>query len=482
MRVPLLLSCLLLTLTAVTSLAQDSISVADRILQYPDRIFNVIDRKTADIESKLIQQTDRYLRKLAKQEQKLQRKLSKIDSLAAKEIFGNVTEKYAALSGKLKSVSGKLDRFSNVYSPRLDSLQTSLRFLHANNLLGQSEAVQNRVKELTGKMQGVQGTLNQTDAIKKYLDERKTFLKEKLQQFGMVKELEKFKREVYYYKAQVEEYKNMFENPSRLEEKVLGLLSETKLFRDFFANHSELASIFRLPGSNEPNALASSIPGLQSRSMVMQDLQGRFGSGPNINELVQQNVDNAMAQLNGLKDKLNKLGTGGGELDMPDFKPNSQRTKSFLQRIELGSDMQSVRSTNFFPTTTDMAFTAGYKINDKSIVGLGLSSKIGWGKNIQRITISYEGIGMRSFLDWKIKFGLWMSGGAELNYKSQFTSITILKDFSPWQRSALLGMKKVYQAGKMKGTVSVLYDFLYKQQVPATQPLLFRVGCNFQKR
>jgi len=33
--------------------------------------------------------------------------------------------------------------------------------------------------------------------------------------------------------------------------------------------------------------------------------------------------------------------------------------------------------------------------------------------------------------------------------------------------------------GKMKSQVQLLYDFLWKQQVPVTQPVLFRIGYNF---
>ena len=44
----------------------------------------------------------------------------------------------------------------------------------------------------------------------------------------------------------------------------------------------------------------------------------------------QQNLQAAQGQLNQLKDKLNKLGSnGGGDMDMPDFKPNQQKTKTF---------------------------------------------------------------------------------------------------------------------------------------------------------
>ena len=108
-----------------------------------------------------------------------------------------------------------------------------------------------------------------------------------------------------------------------------------------------------------------------------------------------------------------------------------------------------------------------------------MSYKVGWGKDIRHIAVTHQGMGLRSFADVKIKGGFWLSGGAELNYRSAFNDFTVLDDFSPWQKSALLGVSKKYNIGKKKGNVQLLYDFLYKQQVPVTQPLVFRTGFTF---
>jgi hypothetical protein len=464
--------------------AQEHVSGVDRVLSIPDKLFGTIDSKTAQLEEKLVAQTSNYLRRLAKQEKKLQRKMAKLDSSKAKEVFGDIDARYNQLQQKLTGTSGRWDHFSNVYSGHLDSLQTAFKFLDNNSLLAQTSAVQDKMKKAMGSMSGWQNKLNQTEEIKKILAQRQLYLKEKLGQLGATKAYRKFQQEVYYYKAQVEAYKNIFENPTLLEEKLLSLLSETKFFQNFFANNSALGALFNLPGNSNPVNQAAAIAGLQTRASLQQDLQARLGAGPNINQMVQQNIGNAQSQLNSLKDKLSQLSSnGGGEVDMPDFKPNSNRTKSFLKRIEIGSDMQSIKSNTYFPTTTDFSFSAAYKISDRSKAGIGLSQKIGWGKNIQNIKFSYQGIGFRSFVDIRIKNGgFWISAGGELNYKSQFRDFSILNNFSPWQKSALLGLKKVYQAGKMKGTMSLLYDFLYKNKTPYESPFVFRVGYQFQKK
>ena len=137
-------------------------------------------------------------------------------------------------------------------------------------------------------------------------------------------------------------------------------------------------------------------------------------------------------------------GNGGG--DLPDFKPNMQKTKTFLQRLEYGFNMQFGKTNSLIPGTADLALSAGYKINDKSIIGLGASYKLGMG-TIQNIHFSHQGIGLRSFIDWKLpplfkqmRNGFFISGGYEINHNAGFKNIEQLKNYSAWQRSALLGV------------------------------------------
>lgn len=206
----------------------------------------------------------------------------------------------------------------------------------------------------------------------------------------------------------------------------------------------------------------------------------RFGSIPDVQQVMHQQVQGAKDQLNLLKDKVNKLGGGSTEKEMPDFKPNDQKTKSLLQRLEFGSNLQTVKSNKFFPSTTDVGLSLGYKLNDKSTIGLGGSYKMGWGRDIRHISISHQGIGLRSFVDYKIKGSIWLSGGAEMNYRSQFSNFKILDNYSAWQKSALIGISKKYQVSKkVKGNAQLMYDALWKEQVPRTQALVFRIGYNF---
>src|SRR5690606_34558454 len=124
-------------------------------------------------------------------------------------------------------------------------------------------------------------------------------------------EFKQISKSVYYYQAQVQEYKDILTDPKRLEQKAIQLLSQMPVYQQFMRENSRLASMFRLPGLNngssiDPNAMANALQGLQTRAMI-QDQLGRTISagGHNASQVVQQNVQAANAQLNELKNKIN---------------------------------------------------------------------------------------------------------------------------------------------------------------------------------
>ena len=90
---------------------------------------------------------------------------------------------------------------------------------------------------------------------------------------------------------------------------------------------------------------------------------------------------------------------------------------------------------------------------------------------------SSQGLGLRSFIDWKIKNTYYITGGYEENYLTQFNSIAQLKNRSAWQPSALIGLEKKYKiSGKLQGNLQLLFDALYQNEIPAGQMIKFRVG------
>lgn len=434
-----------------------------------------VSEKVSSLEDKLVKKSVKTLEKLQMSEEKIYNKLLKgKDSLIAKSKLAEVKIKYASMKEAITKPA--ILEKAKQYIPKLDSLSTSLKFLHENSAGG-------KVKDALVKVSSLQGKLDKAEDIKAFIKERRELLKQQLEKLGMLKELKKINKQVYYYAAQIKEYKELLKDSKKLERKTLELLSKTKLFKDFMRKNGMLASFFPMPGGGLDSRTAQTgFAGLQTRSQLNTYLVQTGMTTANPVSQLQGNIQDVQSTIGQLRNKVNQLTGGSNTLDMPDFKPNNQKTKSFLQRLEYGTSFQSQKADRFFPTTSDIGLSVGYKLNDKSIVGIAASYKVGWGRGFDQIRITHQGMGLRSFFDWKIKGSLWITGGYEQNYRTLFNSIEQLRNLSAWQQSGLLGISKniSLKTKILKQTkLQLLWDFLSYQQLPRTQPLVFRVGYSF---
>lgn len=436
----------------------------------PQKLAASISKSTDKLQQKILKKSEKVLTSMQRQEEKIYKKmLDGKDSLLAKAKLNEVKEKYASMKSGLRApaIANKVKQFI----PRLDSLNTSLKFLQESGMGG-------KVKDALAKTASLQDKFQQAEEVKKFIKDRREQLKQQLGKLGVVKQLKQINKQVYYYAAQVREYKEILNDPKKIERKAMELLSKTKPWKDFFKKNSLLASMFRIPEDNMNSSVATSLTGLQARVQVNQLIQQQISvGGQNVQQQFEQNIQNGQAQLQVLKDKISQFGQNNGDGEMPDFKPNNQKTKPFLKRLEYGGNIQTQKASNYFPAASDIGFSIGYKINDKSIIGVGGSYKIGLGNGWRDIRFSSQGIGIRSFIDWKIKGSFYLSGGYEQNYRSTFDNYSELRDLSKWQQSGLLGLSRKYKVSKkINGKAQLLWDFMSYQQVPRTQPVIFRIG------
>jgi len=475
-----------LVLTIGFLLGFSGLHCQDSLLKMPRGYLEKVSSKASQVETKLDNKSEKALRQIRKQEERIRRKLSKIDSTAAKNVFNTTKERYKQLEQKLKN-PGKLGQ----YLPKLDTMATSLKFLEGNpQLLANMKDGKGKLDATFAKVKGMESQFQKAEDIKQFLRERKQYLKEQLSKFGFAKELKKINKQAWYYNQQVSEYKEMLKDSKKAERKAIELLSKTKLFRDFMKKNSMLAALFPVPGGSvSGQGSQAGFAGLQTRAQLTSFIQQAGMGATNTMSQFQQNIQGAQSQLTQLRNKLSQLaGAGGNDLEMPDFKPNSQKTKSFFKRLEYSTTIQSQKSSAFFPATSDLGLSVGYKPDDKSVIGIGASYKIGLGKGWNNIKLSNEGIGLRSFIDWKIKETFWLSGGYEQNYKSRLNGVVLTspgagtREVAAWQQSGLLGLSKTVSLKSKflkKTKIQLLWDFLSYQQIPKTQPLLFRVGYCF---
>jgi hypothetical protein len=492
----MILSSLIVFLACTwTTQGQSMDSTTEKLAGFPSRLFSRIQGKTASLDRQLTQQTEKYLQRMAQREQQLKKKLSSIDSSAAKNLFANSSDQYAALLHKFKTdtSAGKLTAYSGEYQAHTDSLRTSIAFLQQNPQLlafsgKDAAAIQAQLQGSSGQLQQLQAKIQNTDEVKVFVQQRKAQIKQYLNQYSHLpacldKEYQGINQDMYYYSQQVREYQAMLNDPDAMEKKALALLSQTQAFRTFMTNNSQLASVFGIPGGAPSTSTSQALAGLQTRDQLQQMVQGQLaGGGANAMQTLQDNLQSGQSQVDALKDKISKYGAGGGDVESPDFKPNDQKTKSLFHRLEWGSNFQTAQSSYFFPTTTDLGLTLAYKLNNTNNINVGVSGKIGWGKDIQHIVLSWQGIGLRSGVDIKFTGSFFISGGFEYNHQSPFANLQSIRHLSDWTKSGLIGISKIVSVKSKvfkKTKLQLLWDFLSYQQIPKTQPFVFRIGYAF---
>ena len=97
------------------------------------------------------------------------------------------------------------------------------------------------------------------------------------------------------------------------------------------------------------------------------------------------------------------------------------------------------------------------------------------GNGLKDIRFSHQGVGLRTYIDIRIKGSFWISGGYEKNYMQAFSRFSQIND---WQKTALLGITKKLKLNKQKETkIQLLYDFFNRTN--GQQPLQFRYGQLF---
>lgn len=450
-------------------------SLSGQLQKIPQKYISQVNRKSKLIEQQVNRRSQRALKRLEQQEKTMQARLARLDAGAANSIFNRSLDSLGKLRKLLKKGSAQLPvSGSNYPDAYLDTLQNSLSFLKTvNGMREQSGKLQEKVSSSLKSVQNLQAQLQQAEKIKTYIRERRQQLKEQLAQYtGFSNDLRRYNKEAYYYGQQLKEYKAILQDKKKAEAKALELLKKVPAYNDFLQKNSRLAGLFNLPATG----VTQSLEGLQTRTQVDDLINQRLGSGgPDARALVSQQMATAREQMNTLKKKFPDLDNAA---DMPDFRRlNGMKTKSFLQRLEFGGNLQFQRSSQFYPGTSDIAGQVAYKFHSNGSIGVGTAFKLGMGSGLDNVRFSSQGAALRSFLDWKLKGTFYVNGGFEKNYISSFQNAERLGQADNWQNSALLGVSKKYKINsKLKGNIILLYDFLYNEHIPRTDPIKLRLG------
>lgn len=461
-------------LTAVSGLLEIKIPATPDL---PYKYFDKIETKADRYQRRVTKKTFKTLTRLSKWEKKTGRMVSRVNPQLYQKLFAKNKTTFSDMLQKLSAGEDLIASKRAVYDEYRDNLTTRVKYFEQRKD-ELSEEVREKVSEANARMLMVNKKAGEAANVEKLIKERKNELTAALLKSAISSRyLSKINKETWYYRETLKNYKEIFSTPGRAEKAAKEILQKIPEYNTFVKNNSMLAALF---GTPENYGSAESLAGLQTRVQTGALINDKLATGgTNAQDVFKQNMQQAQAELTSLKNKLNKANSKGFS-EMPDFKPNTQKTKTFLQRIEYGFNLQFGKANSYLPSTTEISLTAGYKLNDKSIIGIGVAYHAGIG-TIDKIKFTHEGLGLQTFVDYKIKKQFYLSGGAEANMQAGLSRIPGLQDTDKWQPAALLGIaKKIPLKTKWtKGTkLQLLYNFLH-YRTPAAPQWVFRVGYNF---
>lgn len=483
MRYAAILVFLHIASTGLGASLNPTISINDSVLQVSNKVVADLNKRYCAASEDLQKQSVKALRRMQKYEADIKQVILKKNSSKAALLFGQAAKRYAFLQTALNNSNDGKQVFSPAtYIPGADSMSNALRFLAEKKNINAPSQIQ-VLNNAAGNLGALQNKLQMGGDISAYMAQRQSLLKAYLSNMGVGKQLLSMNKTIFYYQQQLAGWKALVNDRDKLSGMVMDAVKQSPGFSTYMSQHSYLAGLF--PGSANAGT-AQALTGLQTQSDVQSQVQHKYGKDA---ALPAGNASSGSSTINPLsaenqfeqfKTKLTNLGiTSSPDAVMPDFTPNGQKNKSIFKRLEYGFNIQNQQGTFLLPAMSDLALTLGYKINDKVVVGIGASGKIGWGENIGNIHVSSQGLGLRSFADIKIKGRIWLTGAWEYNYYQAFSKLADIPGLNIWQRSALLGITQKYSIGKKNADVQLLYDFLAAQQVPRLSGLKFRIGYTF---
>lgn len=443
--------------------SQDSVNIPSILKSY----FSGIESKASKYSKRVDHTTIKTLRKLARLETRIYRLLKISNPTAFQKLTSPGTVSFHDLYNQYGRESQQI---RSSYDGYRDRVSTSLKYIRTISDSSEAE----RANTTLDKLDELNGKVSEAESLERLIRERKSALvSEALRVAGSKKYLHKINKEAFYYAETLANYKSIFSEPGKAEALVTKLLGNIPEFHAFSARNSSLAGFF------PQNGAASAATGLQTRLQVNDILTERLSDQGSALQIVQAGIVAANSELLKLKAGFSGL-SNNGEGELPSFKPNPQKSKTFGQRLVYETTLQFGKRRNFLPGSADLGIGIGYKFSRLGEAGLGFTYKAGLSFN-RKVLLTHEGVGWRTYIDWKIRGGFYASGGYEANH---FKAFRRFSDLDEWQRSGLVGLSKKipFSKGVIKGlNLRLYYDLLHNSHTPVSEAFIFRIGYKMGK-
>lgn len=418
----------------------------------------------------------KLLKRLGKKERQLRRSLTGKDSSAWRtyDSHGISLDSIAALA--------KYDSLPEARSitPRTNSRLDSLR--------GVTQFLDRTARESANDLTRIAGYDNEVDALQHRLEYRKHIDELVSQRTSGLKALQTkgigsvqgLQKELYYAKAQIKTYQAIADEPDRLEQKAYEMLQGQPGFDEQIMATVNGDNPISRAGSQNGGAADLERMGYQTRRQLGAALDRRFGSqagnigskmGAQVAEFKTKAAD-LKAEVADAKQTLTGIRKAGAE----GFRVNPMRCLPFWQRFEKSYDFQTARpAPDGRPAMLQMGGNIAYRQSPKFQAGVGVAGTVGLGQSWADIRLSIEGIGLRSFVSWDIRWGFHAYAGYERLFKKAafVPDERAMPEIFPatphntgtFSESALLGLVKSYRmSGKRSGSVQALYDFWWQDK------------------
>lgn len=268
-------------------------------------------------------------------------------------------------------------------------------------------------------------------------------------------------KEEYYYGAQVREYRKVLRDPSVLDDNLMSTLRADPRWSEYLA---------ALPAKPQDQSK------MQPKQLVQQMMQSQAAFiDPDAMKLISEAKKKGSDLLGELSQSATSIGNLDNATQVPRFRPNPYKTKSFWQRIDAGFGLQFDRRKFNLPASGTAGVQVSFNFSQHWSAGLLANYRFGMGE-IKNIRFSHAGAGYGAFANYKVWKGLGVQAGFERNWREAVKSGENSHP-ATWTSSALAGLTWEYSIGKKaKGTVGVFFDALYKQHTPQTNAVLWRMG------
>lgn len=374
------------------------------------------------------------------------------------------------------------------YDAAVDTLNVSMQYLSENC----AECDGTGKAEFLRASEALKREMKRTELIQNYISERREFLIQNMHAVpGAEAMLLPLRINEVYFSRHIGECKKIFLDKSKWEKKLWSKITGASDFEALMDQHGALAQVHQSPQHSRPSISLTKLIDEKVQSGSVTEEQSKILSSllpQNIKDKAKkpqelfETVDAAKVVADSAQVLLNDS-TKTTEKPEKTWQPDPLKTKRFIDRFSVISNLQFDNRSIFLPASATAALGLQFMYHRNGSIGTALSCiqpmpRINPGSEDSFRIPTATGIGMRIFLDFKLKTAIYLQSGYEINWRPYENTATIGR----WERmpSAMAGLKIKYPAGKTRTapTIEFLYDFLHAQ---TGQPaFVFRTGVNIR--